>query len=181
MKRTVIMAMLLALITATPSLAQPRHRAAQPGHAGVIECTREGCFPRSGRPEVARTRGNQPRPTAGGIWDMKFIPNPPGTWRIALSCAHRLAAYWGLGSGLDSVAAWPKRFPRASGPAPGVAAVRPGHIVGIVGGGPGAWRVVDFNSGGHLNREYTTDRIYGTLVDTNRREARHERNSAGMN
>ncbi len=84
-----------------------------------------------------------------------FIPNPPGTWRIVKSCAHRLAAYWGLGGGLDAVSTWPRVFARAHGPGVGIAVVRPGHIMGIIGGGPGAWRVADFNSGQHLNREYT--------------------------
>ena len=86
-----------------------------------------------------------------------FIPNPPGTWRSAKSCAQRLAAYWGLGNGLDAVRTWVKKFPRVSGPGIGIAAVRHDqhHIMGIIGGGPGAWRVADFNSGDHLNREYT--------------------------
>jgi len=88
---------------------------------------------------------------------VKFIPNPAGTWRVARSCAHRLAAYWGLGKGLDKVSEWVRRFPRVGSPGIGIAAVRRDqhHIMGIIGGSPGAWRVADFNSGGHLNREYT--------------------------
>lgn len=88
---------------------------------------------------------------------VRFIPNPAGTWRVARSCAHRLAAYWGLGKGLDEVREWVRRFPRVGSPSVGVAAVRRDqhHIMGIIGGSPGAWRVADFNSGGHLNREYT--------------------------
>lgn len=87
---------------------------------------------------------------------VKFIPNPVGCSRVHLSCACRLAAYWGLGGGLDAVSTWPRRFRRVSGPAIGIAVVRPGHILGIIGGSLGAWRVADFNSGGHLNREYIT-------------------------
>lgn len=94
---------------------------------------------------------------------VKFIPNPPGTWRVARSCAHRLAAYWGLGKGLDAVVTWVERFPRVSSPAIGIAAVRRDqhHIMWIIGGGPGGWRVADFNSGGHRNREYTIDSFRG--------------------
>lgn len=86
-----------------------------------------------------------------------YIPNPSGTWRVAQSCAHRLAAFWGLGKGLDKVSTWPHVFARTFSPSIGVAAVRRDlhHVMGIIGGGPGAWRVADFNSGGHLNREYT--------------------------
>jgi hypothetical protein len=90
---------------------------------------------------------------------MRSIPNPEGTWRVKESCAQRLAAYWGLGSGLDKVSTWPDRFERVSGPSPGIAAVRRDrhHVLGIVGGAPGAWEVVDFNSDGHHgNLAYVT-------------------------
>ncbi len=92
-----------------------------------------------------------------------FIPNPPGTWRVRQSCAHRLAAYWGLGKGLDKVSTWPHVFSRAGGPGVGLAAVRGDrhHIMGIIGGSPGAWQVVDFNSGGHRNRAYTVSNFGG--------------------
>lgn len=83
--------------------------------------------------------------------NMRSIPNPPGTWRVARSCAQRLAAYWGLGSGLDKVSTWPDRFAPAPGPGIGIAAVRRDrhHVLGIVGGSPGQWEVVNFNSDGH--------------------------------
>ena len=106
--------------------------------------------------------------------DVVYIPNPPGTWRVFKSCAHRLAAYWNLGKGLDAVETWPHVFARALGPGVGVAWVRNDrhHVLGIVGGGPGAWRVVDFNSGDHLNREYTvSDFRGGFFVDTRTRTA----------
>lgn len=99
----------------------------------------------------------------GGV---TFIPNPPGTWRVHQSCAQRLAAYLGLPNRkgiLDSVSNWPRLFARAHGPGVGLAAVRSDrhHIIGIIGGYPGAWRVADFNSGGHLNREYTVSSFKG--------------------
>lgn len=87
------------------------------------------------------------------------IGSPSGCARTNLSCACRLAAYWNLGGGLDKVSTWPQRFGRTGGPGIGVAVVAPSqhHIVGIVGGGPGAWHVVDFNStNGHGNRSYVT-------------------------
>jgi len=117
--------------------------------------------------------------------DVRLIPNPAGTWRIAQSCAHRLAAYWNLGGGLDKVSLWPRKFPRVSTPAVHVAAVRRDlhHVLGIVGGGPGAWRVVDFNSGGHLNREYTVASFSGYFfVDPFGRAANYDtrRSSAAV-
>ena len=106
--------------------------------------------------------------------DVTFIPNPPGTWRVRLSCAHRLAAYWRLGSGLDKVSTWAAVFARARSPAVGLAAVRNNqrHVMGIIGGGQGAWRVADFNSGGHRNREYTVANFRGYFfVDPRTRTA----------
>lgn len=103
-----------------------------------------------------------------------YIPNPAGTWRIAQSCAHRLSAYWGLGKGLDKVSEWRRFFARVAGPGNGIAAVRSDnhHIMGIIGGGPGAWRVADFNSGRHLNREYTVSDFPGFyFLDTRTRIA----------
>lgn len=87
--------------------------------------------------------------------DVTFIPNPSGCPRRSF-CACGLAHYWGLGDGLNSVSIWPKVFHRASGPGIGIAAVRYDrhHVMGIVGGGDGAWEVVDFNSGGHQSRRY---------------------------
>jgi hypothetical protein len=73
-------------------------------------------------------------------------------------CACGLARYWGIWkASLNLAANWAREFPRAHGPAVGVAAVRGDrhHVVGIVGGSPGAWQVVDFNSGGHQSHQYT--------------------------
>lgn len=75
-----------------------------------------------------------------------------------LFCACALARYWGIWKReLNAVSQWGKHFARADGPAVGRAAVRNDqhHILGIVGGGPGAWQVVDFNSGGHRSHAYT--------------------------
>lgn len=97
------------------------------------------------------SHGGRARPVS----EATYIPNPSGCRRTNLSCACRLAAYWGLGRGLDATETWPHRFARASGPGPRVAVLYPGHIMGIDGGVPGAWRIVNFNSGHHLNRSYT--------------------------
>ena len=103
------------------------------------------------------------------ISDRVSIPTPAGSRRVNLSCGERLALYWGLGGGLDATWEWPNRFERAFAPGPRVAVVVPGHVYGITGGGPGAWRVVSFNGDGHHgNVAFTIDRLNGTLVDTTR-------------
>jgi hypothetical protein len=94
--------------------------------------------------------------------DVTFIPNPESCPRQSF-CACGLAHYWGLGNGLNSVSLWPRVFTRAGGPGIGIAAVRVDrhHVMGIVGGGPGAWEVVDFNSGDHKSRRYIRSSFAG--------------------
>lgn len=159
------------------------HRRSAQRHAAQAALVEQ--FDNNGRrifaPEYAPShsaRVSQARETRVVESGITYIPNPPGTWRVAVSCAHRLAAYWGLGHGLDAVATWPRRFALVSAPAVGVAAVRNDrhHIMGIIGGGPGAWVVADFNSGGHLNREYTVSSFPGFFfVDPSQHIDRRQR------
>lgn len=173
--RLVALIVFAGLLFTTSAEAKKRHhtyRSASIGGSGCVQnndgktiCGMSQTGPLTtspmGRRHIAPSRGYDMAEMVvqttrrGGRSDVRFIPNPPGTWRVYVSCAHRLAAYWNLGPGLDAVSTWPRRFAQVSGPAIGIAVVRPGHIMGIIGGGPGAWRVADFNSGYHLNREYT--------------------------
>jgi hypothetical protein len=100
--------------------------------------------------------------TVGGT-NVTMISNPSGCPATKF-CACGLAKYWGIWKrDLNKVSEWARHFQRASGPGVGVAAVRRDnhHVIGIVGGGPGAWRVVDFNSGGHASRTYTASSFPG--------------------
>lgn len=158
------MAALIAVATivavSTPSEARQnhRHRATAARPRAVLDVAAIPAYgPQASAPQPLPMGKRMIAPVRSyDFATIRLLPNPSGCRRIQLSCACRLAAYWGLGGGLDAVSTWPKRFRRVSGPAIGVAVVRPGHIMGIIGGGPGAWRVADFNSGRHLNREYTT-------------------------
>lgn len=170
MIRSIITAMLMLLAAAT---------------AAEAKCdpimTNDGRYLcQDGGREVSRQE--RPQSRSGARTEViRFLPNPPGCRRIARSCACRLAAYWSLGKGLDRVRTWPKTFRRTHSPGPGVAAIelRPGgpdHIMGIVGGGPGAWLVADFNSGGHKNRLRRVSSLRGyILVDTRARTASSRR------
>jgi hypothetical protein len=95
-----------------------------------------------------------------GVANVGTIAHPAGCPR-SLFCACGLAQYWGIWRAeLNKVSNWPHEFSRASGPGVGVAAVRIGgghhdHVIGIVGGSPGAWEVVDFNSGKGQSHHYT--------------------------
>lgn len=104
-----------------------------------------------------------PRRLAVDANGVALISNPDGC-PSRLFCGCGLARYWGIWERpLNKVSEWVRKFPRAHGPAVGVAAVRRDqhHILGIVGGGPGAWEVVDFNSGNHQSRRYVASDFPG--------------------
>jgi hypothetical protein len=59
------------------------------------------------------------------------------------------------------------RFPRAT-PAPGMAAVRPGHVMILESQVSGnVWNVHDGNSGGHVTREHARSIAGYTIVNPN--------------
>jgi hypothetical protein len=74
-------------------------------------------------------------------------------------CGCGLRKYLGLSDKrLNLASNWAKLFPRASGPAAGVAAVRSGHVMLIESSaGDGQWLVRDYNSGGGLSRLHVRD------------------------
>ena len=79
-------------------------------------------------------------------------------------CPH---AYCGCGLrkylGLDDVrlnlaSNWTRLFPHESSPRPGLAAVRPGHVMYIeAAAGNDGWLIRDYNSGGGLSRLHVRD------------------------
>ena len=74
-------------------------------------------------------------------------------------CGCGLRKYLGLSDKrLNLASNWRKLFPRAAGPAAGVAAVRSGHVMYIeASAGDGQWLVRDYNSGGGLSRLHVRD------------------------
>jgi len=74
-------------------------------------------------------------------------------------CGCGLRKYLGLSDKrLNLARNWARLFPRASGPAAGVAAVRSGHVMLIESSaGDGQWLVRDYNSGGGLSRLHVRD------------------------
>jgi hypothetical protein len=74
-------------------------------------------------------------------------------------CGCGLRKYLGLSDKrLNLASNWAKLFPRAGGPAAGVAAVRSGHVMLIESAaGDGQWLVRDYNSGGGLSRLHVRD------------------------
>lgn len=74
-------------------------------------------------------------------------------------CGCGLRKYLGLSDRrLNLASNWRKFFPRAAGPAAGMAAVRSGHVMYIESSaGDGQWLVRDYNSGGGLSRLHVRD------------------------
>jgi len=158
---TILFAVSLLAITSQAQAAPKNFR------SGSTDVAAMPAYGISGADHVGVSRHYRGR----AIWDRISIPTPSGTWRVAKSCGQRLSAYWGLGSGLDSTRAWLGTFARAATPGPRVALYTPGHVMGVVGGREGAWRVVSFNGDGrHGNVEFTINSLRGyTLLDTTSR------------
>lgn len=150
----------LALSISTAN-AKPRHQLPRNDSQALVYCVSDQTYRQTcGAPEIRTTA--RARVRTASIEGVRMVPHPAGCpWRLFCACG--LAKYWDLGPGLNAVSTWPKVFARASGPSVGVAAVRNDrhHVMGIIGGGPGAWQVVDFNSGRHQSRIYTTASFSG--------------------
>ena len=74
-------------------------------------------------------------------------------------CGCGLRKYLGLAdTRLNLASNWSRLLPRAAGPAPGLAAVRSGHVMYIeAAAGSGQWLIRDYNSGGGLSRLHVRD------------------------
>lgn len=74
-------------------------------------------------------------------------------------CGCGLRKYLGLSDKrLNLASNWRKLFPRAAGPAAGLAAVRSGHVMYIESSAAdGQWLVRDYNSGGGMSRLHVRD------------------------
>lgn len=98
--------------------------------------------------------------------ETRFIPHPAGCPRVAFcACGASVEAFGKPIRELFLAINWKRKFPRAEA-APGMAAVRPGHVFilrrhieGLV------WEVVDHNSGGRRSRIHHRSIAGFTIVD----------------
>ena len=91
---------------------------------------------------------------------------PAGCPNAFCGCEASLYKFGRIVPGLNLASNW-RRFPRTA-PAPGMAAVRSGHVMILesqVGGN--VWTVHDGNSGGHVTREHARSLAGYTIVDPN--------------
>ena len=91
---------------------------------------------------------------------------PAGCPSRFCGCEASLYKFGRIIPGLNLAANW-RRFPRAA-PAPGMAAVRSGHVMILESQVAGnVWTVHDGNSGGHVTREHARSLAGYTIVDPN--------------
>ena len=150
--------LILALNGAAES--RPLHRS----HAAKMQ-TNSGCeFTNTGRVVCGpgATADTQVVTTRGGM--VATVDQGTIIGRRPADCPHAycgcgLRKYLGLSDKrLNLASNWRKLFPRAAGPAAGMAAVRPGHVMYIeASAGDGQWLVRDYNSGGGLSRLHVRD------------------------
>ena len=91
---------------------------------------------------------------------------PAGCPSAFCGCEASLYKFGRIVPGLNLASNW-RRFPRAA-PAPGMAAVRSGHVMILESQVSGnVWTVHDGNSGGHVTREHPRSLAGYTIVDPN--------------
>jgi hypothetical protein len=89
---------------------------------------------------------------------------PSGCPHAFCGCEASLFRFGRIIPQLNLAANW-RRFPRAT-PAPGMAAVRSGHVMILQAHVDGdVWNVHDGNSGGHVTREHSRSIAGYTIVD----------------
>jgi hypothetical protein len=89
---------------------------------------------------------------------------PAGCPNAFCGCEASLYRFGHVVPELNLASNW-RRFPRAA-PAPGMAAVRSGHVMILQAEvGNGVWTVHDGNSGGHVTREHARSLAGYTIVD----------------
>src|SRR5690348_12288663 len=89
---------------------------------------------------------------------------PAGCPHAFCGCEASLYRFGRVIPELNLASNW-RRFPRAA-PAPGMAAVRSGHVMILQAQvGNGVWTVHDGNSGGHVTREHARSLAGYTIVD----------------
>jgi hypothetical protein len=166
MKRLIVIALgIIIVVLNGPAQSRPLHHRSHAAKVAKVQAD-AGCeFTNVGRVICgpgAATGGTQVVATRRGVEytvnEGTVIGTRPSDCPHAY-CGCGLRKYLGLSdTRLNLASNWRKLFPRADGPAAGVAAVRAGHVMYIESSaGDGQWLVRDYNSGGGLSRLHVRD------------------------
>ena len=162
MKRLIVavFGMLIVITLHAPAQSQPlpRHQTAKINSDAGCNFTNDGRVV-CGAAAAVGTQGISPdRGSVQIVNEGTIIGSRPQDCPHSY-CGCGLRKYLGLSDKrLNLASNWAKLFPRAPGPAAGVAAVRSGHVMYIESSaGDGQWLVRDYNSGGGLSRLHVRD------------------------
>jgi hypothetical protein len=163
MKSLIVTAIGILIVTLNgPAESRPRHHRShavqvQTGsNCNITDIGRGTCSP--GAPVAAQSVATTRRGIVATVDQGTIIGSRPSDCPHAY-CGCGLRKYLGLSDKrLNLAGNWAKLFPRAPGPAAGMAAVRSGHVMYIESSaGDGQWLVRDYNSGGGLSRLHVRD------------------------
>lgn len=152
MRKTVLVSTALLLLS-TQAQAHPHHHLTRIQHVRDAMAMAPGMTMMTS-PGMTTMTGNER--VVGG--------RPAGCPNAFCGCEASLYKFGRVIPELNLASNW-RRFPRAA-PAPGMAAVRSGHVMILeqqVGGN--VWTVHDGNSGGHVTREHARSLAGYTIVD----------------
>ena len=162
MKRLIVTAIgILIVVLNGPADSRPRHHRSYAANADAgCNFTNEGRVICGGPAAAAGVRVVSTRRsrTVMTVNEGTIIGSRPSDCPHAY-CGCGLRKYLGLSDKrLNLASNWARLFPRASGPAAGVAAVRSGHVMYIESSaGDGQWLVRDYKSGGGMSRLHVRD------------------------
>lgn len=154
MKRTaslLVLAILLITGTSTDAFAKRHAAAPQATACDLFDVMRPCAGPWAGFgvPEAQRVPHKRQGTVLGG--------RPAGCPHRYCGCGLSLHFFGRVVPGLSLAINWARKFPLAA-PAPRMAAVRPGHVMGLESHVEGSlWLVYDANSGGGLTRLHVRD------------------------
>lgn len=165
LRSMIVVATMLVCMTSAAHARNHRH------HRAVTSCVETGgvmrpsCMGASNPFSGARSVTVKMRRVRSTASSGEIVSHPDGCPRSAFcGCGASVKVYGHPVRGLFAAASW-YRFPR-SAPAPGMAAVRPHHVMVLESHVSGdVWQVYDANSGGHLTRRHERSIAGWAIVD----------------
>jgi hypothetical protein len=156
----IIASAIIIVVLNTSAQARHRHHHHHRNQQFMRAASADRCIYTNGGRTICGTRGRTKRARATfegkGTYNVdngRIIGSRPAGCPHAY-CGCGLRKYLGLSDvRLNLASNWARIFPRAPGPAAGLVAVRPGHVMYIeASAGNGQWLIRDYNSGGGLSR-----------------------------
>ncbi len=150
---TSLFACLATVALAAPASARHHHHHISSNHSYRSSAAQSG----SHRHIAYRTRSIARHTRVASGSGTILGGRPSGCPHSYCGCGVSLKVFGRIRPELNLAWNWAKYFQHEPAARVGLVAVRPGHVMQIVGGGAGRWVVYDPNSGGGLTREHVRD------------------------